>query len=42
MGFRNAIIRFPDQRLTVILVTNRNEGEPIAIAKKIADFRLGR
>jgi CubicO group peptidase (beta-lactamase class C family) len=42
MGFRNAIIRFPDDRLTVILLTNRNEGEPIAIAKKIADFRLGR
>lgn len=42
MGFRNAIIRLPDERLTVILLTNRNEGEPLAIAKKIADFWLGR
>jgi CubicO group peptidase (beta-lactamase class C family) len=42
MGFRNAIVRFPDEGLTVILLTNRNEGEPIAIAKKIADSRLVR
>ncbi|MGZ8853569.1 MAG: serine hydrolase domain-containing protein [Thermoanaerobaculia bacterium] len=36
-GFRNALVRFPDQKLTVILLTNRNEGEPYDIAMKIAD-----
>jgi CubicO group peptidase (beta-lactamase class C family) len=36
-GFRNAILRFPDLRLTVILLTNRNEGEPIQIVRKIAE-----
>ncbi|MDP2884257.1 MAG: serine hydrolase domain-containing protein [Ignavibacteria bacterium] len=39
-GFRNAILRFPDQRLTIIILTNRNEGEPIEIARKIADLML--
>jgi CubicO group peptidase (beta-lactamase class C family) len=39
-GFRNAILRFPDQRLTVIVLTNRDEGEPIKIARKIADLML--
>jgi CubicO group peptidase (beta-lactamase class C family) len=37
-GFRNAILRLPDQHLTVIVLTNRNEGEPIEIARKIADL----
>jgi CubicO group peptidase (beta-lactamase class C family) len=36
-GFRNAILRFPGQHLTIIILTNRNEGEPIEIARKIAD-----
>jgi CubicO group peptidase (beta-lactamase class C family) len=39
-GFRNAILRLPYQRLTVIVLTNRNEGEPIQIARKIADLML--
>jgi CubicO group peptidase (beta-lactamase class C family) len=39
-GFRNAILRLPYQRLAVIVLTNRNEGEPIAIARKIADLML--
>jgi CubicO group peptidase (beta-lactamase class C family) len=37
-GFRNAILRIPDQQFTVIILTNRNEGEPIQIARKIADL----
>ena len=37
-GFRNAIIRLPEQRFTVIILTNRNEGEPIEIAYKIIDL----
>jgi CubicO group peptidase (beta-lactamase class C family) len=39
-GFRNAILRMPDQQLTIIILTNRNEGEPIEIARKIADLML--
>ena len=39
-GFRNAILRMPDQRFAVIILTNRNEGEPIEIARKIADLML--
>ena len=35
-GFRNAILRYPDERLTVVVLTNRNEGEPIAIAQQVA------
>ena len=39
-GFRNAIQRFPDRRFTVIVLTNRNGGEPAAIAERIADGLL--
>ncbi|MCX6132671.1 MAG: serine hydrolase [Ignavibacteriales bacterium] len=39
-GFRNAILRLPDQHLTVIILTNRNEGEPIELARKIVDLML--
>jgi hypothetical protein len=39
-GFRNAILRLPDQHLTVIVLTNRNDGEPIELARKIADLVL--
>ena len=39
-GFRNAIMRFPDRRLTVIILTNRSSGEPQAIAERIADRLL--
>ena len=40
IGFRNHIVLFPDQKLMVILLTNRNEGAPIIEAKKIADLYL--
>lgn len=36
MGFRNVLMRFPDQHLTIIILTNRNEGEPATIAERIA------
>ncbi len=39
-GFRNAIQRFPDRRFTVIVLTNRNAGEPAVIAERIADALL--
>lgn len=35
-GFRNALVRFPDRRLSVVVLTNRNEGEPYQTAMKIA------
>ena len=36
-GFRNAILRFPERRLTIVILTNRSSGEPQAIAERIAD-----
>jgi CubicO group peptidase (beta-lactamase class C family) len=39
-GFRNAIQRFPDRRLTIVILTNRSSGEPQAIAERIADRLL--
>jgi CubicO group peptidase (beta-lactamase class C family) len=41
-GFRNAILRFPSRRLTIIILTNRSSGEPQAIAERIADRMLFR
>ena len=41
-GFRNAIQRFPDRQLTVIVLTNRSSGEPAAIAERIVDRLLFR
>ena len=39
-GFRNAILRFPESRLTIVILTNRSSGEPQAIAERIADRLL--
>ena len=36
IGFRNAIIRIPTLRATVIILTNRNEGEPEQTATRLA------
>ena len=36
-GFRNVLIRFPEKRLTVVLLTNRNEPAPRETALKVAD-----
>ncbi|HXI13892.1 MAG TPA: serine hydrolase domain-containing protein [Thermoanaerobaculia bacterium] len=36
-GFRNVIVRFPGHRLTVIILTNRNEAPPHGLALRIAD-----
>jgi len=41
IGFRNAIVRLPDKRLSVCVLTNRNEGEPDRLALAIADLFLG-
>ena len=36
IGFRNVILRWPGQRLTVVLLSNRNAPEPYALARRIA------
>lgn len=36
IGFRNVIVRYPQRRLTVVLLSNRNDPEPYATAKEIA------
>jgi CubicO group peptidase (beta-lactamase class C family) len=41
-GFRNAIQRYPDRRLTIVILTNRSSGEPQATAERIADRLLFR
>ncbi|MFZ2492066.1 MAG: serine hydrolase domain-containing protein [Thermoanaerobaculia bacterium] len=38
IGFRNALVRFPERRLTVIVLTNRNAPPPYPIALKIAEM----
>ncbi len=40
MGFRNSIQLFPDQHLMVIILTNRNEGDPAEQAHAISDLYL--
>lgn len=35
-GFRTHILRIPGRRLTVILLTNRNEGDVAALARQVA------
>jgi CubicO group peptidase (beta-lactamase class C family) len=41
IGFRNVIVRWPRQRLTVVLLTNRNDPEPYATARAIGRLFLG-
>ncbi len=40
LGFRNVIVRYPDQRLTVVLLSNRNDPEPYGTALEIAKLFL--
>jgi CubicO group peptidase (beta-lactamase class C family) len=40
MGFRNCIVRFPAHRLSVIVLTNRNDPEPYFLALAIAKIYL--
>lgn len=40
IGFRNVILRWPAQRLTVILLSNRNDPEPYAAARAIGEAFL--
>lgn len=36
VGFRNVIVRYPKRRMTVVVLTNRNEPEPYPLALDIA------
>jgi CubicO group peptidase (beta-lactamase class C family) len=38
IGFRNVIVRYPERRFTVIVLTNRNEPAPYPAALAIAEF----
>lgn len=40
IGFRNVIVRYPKRRLTVIVLTNRNDPEPYRKAQQIAALFL--
>jgi CubicO group peptidase (beta-lactamase class C family) len=40
LGFRNVIIRWPHERLTVIVLTNRDDPEPYTLALAIAKLLL--
>lgn len=40
MGFRNVIIRWPAQHLTVIILSNRNHGKPYPTALTIGELYL--
>jgi len=39
-GFRSALLRFPDEKLTVIILANRSEPNLLTIAENIADLYL--
>ena len=39
-GFRNVIVRYPARKITVIILTNRNEPEPYRTALAIADIYI--
>ncbi|MBK8314579.1 MAG: hypothetical protein IPL01_11415 [Acidobacteria bacterium] len=40
MGFRTELIRFPDQRFTVICLCNNGAANPGALARQVADLYL--
>lgn len=40
VGFRNAILRFPDERSAVIVLINRDDADAHAFANKLADLFL--
>ena len=41
-GFTNAILRYPERRLTVVVLTNRTGGAPWDLARRIGDLYLAR
>jgi CubicO group peptidase (beta-lactamase class C family) len=41
MGFRNVIVRFPGRRMTVVILTNRHEGQPYRTALAAEELARG-
>jgi CubicO group peptidase (beta-lactamase class C family) len=41
VGFRTTIQRFPDDSLTIIVLANRADADPEALAVRVADLNLG-
>lgn len=39
-GFTNVILRYPDRRLTVVILTNRTGGAPWDVAQRIAELYM--
>ena len=37
IGFRNVLLRWPEQRLTVVVLSNRNDPEPYGLARRLAE-----
>ena len=42
IGFRTALQRFPDDRLTIVILCNRSDLNPASLALKIADLYFGK
>ena len=42
IGFRNAVIRYPDEQVAVWVLSNRSPGAPWDLAQQIADRVLAR
>jgi CubicO group peptidase (beta-lactamase class C family) len=40
VGFRTAILRFPDERLTVVVLVNRDSADAHELARQVADLYL--
>jgi len=40
-GFRNVYHRYPDEELSIVILTNRNSGSPKDVADQIADILFG-
>jgi hypothetical protein len=40
MGFRNVIVRWPRQHVTVVILSNRNHGRPYPLAVSIGHLYL--
>jgi CubicO group peptidase (beta-lactamase class C family) len=39
-GFRNVIVRYPERRMTIVLLTNRDESEPYRTALTVGTLYL--
>jgi CubicO group peptidase (beta-lactamase class C family) len=42
MGFTNSIMRFPDDSLTIVILTNRSDSAPWTIAERVAALYLAK